>query len=242
MEEGMRRIALPLVAVVVLSAVALAACKDPASSNDAAASSVTPTTSGAAPTSAGEPIIAADAKAEVGKPAPDFTLKDLDGKDVKLSSFKGKKVVLEWFNPGCPFVKAAHSKGSLKEAAKKATASGVVWVAINSGAPGKQGTGVAANKEAAKTWSMDHSILLDESGVVGKAYGATNTPHMMVIDDKGTLVYRGAIDNSPDGEGESAPGGKLVSYVDGALSDLAAARPIGTAETKAYGCSVKYGK
>lgn len=238
----------PLVSASAISLVALvafAACKDPASSNDAATSSATTPasgSSGATPTNAAEPVIAADAKAEVGKPAPDFTLKDVDGKDVKLSSFKGKKVVLEWFNPGCPFVKAAHSKGSLKEAAKKQTANGVVWLAINSGAPGKQGAGADANKAAAKTWSMDHPILLDESGAVGKAYGATNTPHMMVIDDKGTLVYRGAIDNSPDGEGESAPGGKLVSYVDGALSDLAAARPIGTAETKAYGCSVKYGK
>src|SRR5688500_10287965 len=90
------------------------------------------------------------AKAEVGKPAPDFTLKDLDGKDVKLSSFKGKVVVLEWFNPGCPFVKNSHTVGTLKEAAKKHTKNGVVWLAVNSGAPGKQGHGAEANREGAK--------------------------------------------------------------------------------------------
>jgi peroxiredoxin len=179
-------------------------------------------------------------KAEVGKPAPDFTLKDLDGKDVTLSSFKGKVVVLEWFNPGCPYVKKAHTKGSLKAAAKKHTDEGVVWLAVNSGAPGKQGHGADVNREATKTFSMDHPVLLDEGGDIGRAYGATNTPHMMVIDDNGTLVYRGAIDNSPDGEGESPTDGKLVSYVDEALVAIGAGKAPTAAETKAYGCSVKY--
>jgi peroxiredoxin len=178
--------------------------------------------------------------AEVGKPAPDFTLKDLEGRDVRLSSFKGKTVVLEWFNPGCPFVKASHTKGSLKEAARRQTKAGVVWLGVNSGAAGKQGAGVENSRDGAKTFNLDHPILIDESGTVGKMYGATNTPHMMVIDDKGTLVYRGAIDNSPDGEGESPTGGKLVSYVDAAIADLGAGRPVATPETKAYGCSVKY--
>jgi peroxiredoxin len=191
-------------------------------------------------TSTATPSSATMTKAEVGKPAPDFTLKDLDGKEVKLSSFKGKVVVLEWFNPGCPFVKNAHTKGSLKEAAKKHTKNGVVWLAVNSGAPGKQGAGVDANREAAKAFSMEHPILLDESGDVGRTYGATNTPHMMVIDAQGTLVYRGAIDNSPDGEGESPTGGKLVSYVDEAAFAIASGKAPSTTETKAYGCSVKY--
>jgi peroxiredoxin len=182
------------------------------------------------------------ARAEVGKPAPDFALKDLDGKDVRLSSFKGKVVVLEWFNPGCPFVDKSHAKGSLKETARKHTKNGVVWLAVNSAAPGKQGHGVEANREGAKKYGMEHPILVDESGDVGKKYGATNTPHMFVIDDKGTLVYRGAIDNSPDGEGEAPTGGKLVSYVDEALSAIAAGKAPATAETKAYGCGVKYGK
>jgi hypothetical protein len=169
-------------------------------------------------------------------------LKDLDGKEVRLSSFKGKTVVLEWFNPGCPFVKAAHSKGSLKEAARKHTKSGIVWLAVNSAAAGKQGAGADVNRSAAKTWSLEHPILLDEAGTVGKTYGATNTPHIMIVDANGTLVYRGAIDNSPDGEGESAPDGKLVSYADSALADLAAGKPVATPETKAYGCSVKYAR
>ncbi|MBX3191013.1 MAG: redoxin family protein [Labilithrix sp.] len=216
----------------------LAACnrKEPASSVDAATAPTTQSATGpAAPAGEAE-------HAEVGRHAPDFRLKDLDGKEVQLSTFKGKTVVLEWFNPGCPFVKASHTKGSLKDAAKRHTKNGVVWLAVNSGAPGKQGAGVETNREAAKTFSLDHPILLDESGAVGKAYGATNTPHMYVVDEKGTLVYKGAIDNSPDGEGQSAPDGKLVSYVDAAIADLGAGKPVGTAETKAYGCSVKYGK
>jgi peroxiredoxin len=217
-------------------ALTLVACKDgkePAVQNTTGAPATPSTVSPAT-------AAAATDRAEVGKPAPDFALKDLEGKEVRLSSFKGKTVVIEWFNPGCPFVKAAHTKGSLKDAAKRNTKNGVVWLAINSGAPGKQGAGADANRDAAKSFGMEHPILLDEAGTVGKTYGATNTPHMMVIDDKGTLVYRGAIDNSPDGEGESAPGGKLVSSVDSALADLGAGKPITTAETKAYGCGVKY--
>lgn len=195
-------------------------------------------------TSAASPVlapVAPVARAEIGKPAPDFALKDLDGKDVSLASFKGKTVVVEWFNPGCPFVKNAHTKGSLKDAAERHAKSGVVWLAVNSGAAGKQGHGAEANRAGAKTFGMSHPILLDETGAVGKAYGATNTPHLFVVDAKGTLVYRGAVDNSPDGEGESAENGKLVSYVDAALADVAAGRAVATPETKAYGCGVKYG-
>lgn len=176
-----------------------------------------------------------------GKPAPDFTLKDLAGKDVKLSSFKGKVIVLEWFNPGCPFVKRSHTVGSLVDTAKRHTKDGVVWLAINSGAPGKQGNDLAMNTEAVKTWSLTHPILRDEAGTVGKAYGATNTPNMFVINKAGTVVYAGAIDNSPDGEGKSAEGSTLINYVDAALGDLAAGRAVATAVTKPYGCSVKYG-
>ncbi len=181
------------------------------------------------------------APAVVGKPAPDFTLKGLDGKDVKLSSFKGKVVVLEWFNPGCPFVKKSHTVGSLVGTAAKHTKTGVVWLAINSSAPDKQGGDPKDSESAAKTWSLEHPILLDPTGSTGKAYGATNTPHMFVIDSKGTLVYAGAIDNSRDGEGKSPEGGTLINYVDAALADLAAKRAVKTPTTKAYGCGVKYG-
>ena len=149
-------------------------------------------------------------------------------------------VVLEWFNPECPFVRAAHTKGSLVGDADRQQSKGVVWVAINSGGPGKQGHGVDKNRAGRERFGMKHPVLLDESGQVGRQYGAEHTPHMYVIDAKGTLVYKGAIDNSPDGEGESPSGGKLINYVDAALADLAAGRPVATAETEAYGCSVKY--
>jgi peroxiredoxin len=178
--------------------------------------------------------------AELGKPAPDFALTDLDGKTVKLSDFKGKIVVLEWFNPGCPYVKAAHTKGSLVDTAARHAKAGVVWLAINSGAKGKQGHGVEVNSEAKQTFSMNHPVLLDESGQVGRMYGAKHTPHMFVIDEKGTLVYRGAIDNSPDGEGESPSGDKLVNYVDSAIAAVREKKPVSPAQTEAYGCSVKY--
>ena len=177
---------------------------------------------------------------EVGDAAPDFTLRDLDGAPVHLADLKGRIVVLEWFNPGCPFVKASHTKGSLVDAAARATREGVVWLAINSAAPGKQGAGVEVNKAARTEWRLAHPILLDESGAVGKAYGATNTPHLMVIDQDGLLVYRGAVDNSPDGERGAPEGGRLVEYAAVAVEDLRAGKPIRVAQTKAYGCGVKY--
>jgi peroxiredoxin len=177
----------------------------------------------------------------LGKPAPDFTLKDLAGKEVKLSSFKGKVVVLEWFNPGCPFVQKSHTVGSLVDTAKRHIKDGIVWLAINSGAKGKQGNDLAMNTEAAKTWSITHPVLRDEAGTIGKVYGATNTPNMFVIDKAGKVVYAGAIDNSPDGERKSPQGGTLINYVDAALGDVAAGRAVQTAVTKPYGCGVKYG-
>ncbi|MFO0678571.1 MAG: redoxin family protein [Polyangiaceae bacterium] len=178
------------------------------------------------------------ATAAIGRPAPAFTLKDLDGHDVSLASFRGKTVVLEWFNPGCPFVNLAHTKGSLKEMAKRTTSSGVVWLAINSGGAGKQGAGVEANRDGKKKFGLDHPVLLDETGAVGHAYGATNTPHMFVVDAEGTLVYRGAIDDTAGGEPEANE--KVVNYVDDALASLRANKPVAKAETKAFGCSVKY--
>jgi peroxiredoxin len=189
---------------------------------------------------AARPALAASA--EVGKPAPDFTLKDLDGTPVKLSAHRGKVVVLEWFNPGCPFVFASHTKGTLAGAAKREARDGVVWLAVNSGAPGKQGHGVETNRTAAKAWGMKHPVLLDASGEVGKAYGATHTPHLFVVDARGTLVYRGAIDNSPDGERAAPQGGTLIDYVTAALDDVRAGRPVRIAETTAYGCGVKYAR
>jgi peroxiredoxin len=176
-----------------------------------------------------------------GEAAPDFKLKDTDGKTVSLSDFKGKTVVLEWFNPECPFVRAAHTKGSLVGLAKKYTDKGIVWLAINSAAQGKQGFGPEKSKEGAKKFEMGHPVLLDETGATGHAYGATNTPHMFVINKDGKVVYAGAIDNSPDGEKGEPQGGTLVNYVEQALDALAAGKPVPTAQSKAYGCGVKYG-
>lgn|SRR6478735_2030204 len=181
-------------------------------------------------------------RARIGHPAPSFSLPDLDGHQVSLGDFQGKVVVLEWFNPGCPFVRAAHTKGSLVDAAQRARTAGVVWLAINSGAPGQQGHGVEANREGAKTYGLKHPVLLDEDGKVGHSYGAERTPHLFVIDAQGTLVYAGAADNSPDGEGEAPEGGQIIRYVDQALAELAAKKPVSVAFSKAYGCSVKYRK
>ena len=175
--------------------------------------------------------------AQIGSPAPDFTLTDLSGHSFTLSSLKGKTVVLEWFNPGCPYVQNTHGPGgALTALPGTATASGVVWLAINSGAPGKEGADPAANKTAVADWKMNYPVLIDSNGAVGKSYGAATTPHMYVIDPTGKLVYRGAIDNKPLGKGDGA----LVNYVEKALGDLKAGRPVATADTKPYGCSVKY--
>lgn len=182
----------------------------------------------------------AEGPARVGAPAPDFTLTDLDGKSVSLSEFRGKTVVLEWFNPGCPFVRNSHTVGSLKGLAEKHAPEGVVWLAINSGGAGKQGAGIEANREGVKQFGMQHPVLIDEAGKVGQLYGAERTPHMYVVNPEGVLVYKGAIDNSPDGEGQSPVGGKLVNYVDGAIGAIRSGAKVSPEETKAYGCSVKY--
>lgn len=180
-----------------------------------------------------------DQGAALGKPAPKFTLKDLAGKTHRLSSYRGKTVVLEWFNPGCPFVVQAHNKGGvLQTMAADQAKKGVVWLAINSGAPGKQGHGIAANQKAAKRWAMRHPILVDETGKTGRAYGAKTTPHMYVIDAKGTLVYKGAPDNAPFG----SPSGSLESYLANALQDVAQGRKPRKDRTQAWGCSVKYAR
>lgn len=196
-----------------------------------------------------EPKKAEPVMLELGKAAPDFTLTDTDGKEVKLSAFKGKTVVLEWFNPGCPFVKKAHGEGELKTMAKDLMGDDLVWLSINSGAPGKQGAGLDVNKKAKEEFKMDNAILLDESGKVGKMYGATNTPHMFVVNTEGNLIYRGAIDNAPMNEVDperpklkDSKEGELINYVKAAHEDLKGSRDVQLPETKAYGCSVKYAK
>jgi len=177
---------------------------------------------------------------EPGAPAPDFTLKDSDGKSVHLADLKGKYVVLEWFNPECPFVKASHTKGSLVKLPAMEEKKGVVWLGVNSSAAGKPGHGADKTNAARKTFGMTYPVLLDESGKVGKTYGATNTPHLFVIGKDQKVLYAGAIDNSPDGEGKSPQTGHLVNYVEQALSESMTGHTVSVSSTKPYGCSVKY--
>lgn len=174
--------------------------------------------------------------AKVGAPAPTFTLTDTDGKTFNLADHKGQVVVLEWFNPGCPYVVKHHEKLDTMTATYGAFKDkGVVWVAINSGAPGKEGAGLEANKTAKAKWHMEYPVLLDESGAVGKMFGAKTTPHMYIINKDGTLAYAGAIDND-----SSAGKAGDTNYVKQALTQVLAGETVSTPETKPYGCSVKY--
>lgn len=180
-------------------------------------------------------------KAEVGEPgsmAPSFELKDLDGKTVKLSDFKGKVLVIEWYNPECPFIVKHHKTfptfNNLHEEYKSRD---VAFVAINSSAKGKQGHGIEMNKQKAAEFKLPFPVLIDESGEVGKAYGAKTTPHVFVIDADGKIAYNGAVDNN---KSPSKAGDK--NYVKMALDEVLAKKPVTTAKTDPYGCSVKYAK
>lgn len=173
---------------------------------------------------------------KVGDKAPEFTLKDTDGKEVKLSDFKGKIVVLEWFNPDCPFVKKHHDANkTMVTTFEKFKAQGVVWLAINSGAAGKEGAGLERNKQAKADWKLPFPILLDETGKVGKTYGAKRTPEMYIINKDGTIAYEGAIDNNRDAKTLGD-----VNHVEKALAQVVKGETVTEATTKAYGCTVKY--
>lgn len=176
--------------------------------------------------------VRADERAEVGKPAPAFTLKDLDGKEHSLADLKGKVVVLEWFNPDCPYVKKHHVlHKTMKETAAKLAEKGVVWLAINSGAEGKEGAGPERNKRAKEEHAIVYPILLDMDGKVGKAYGARSTPAMYVIDAQGNLAYAGAIDDNKSPKELGA-----INYVARAVEALLASQPVPEPRTnRAYG-------
>ena len=175
--------------------------------------------------------------AEKPAKAPDFSLKNYDGKEVKLADYKGKIVVLEWFNYECPFVRYNYEKAStMKDLAAKYKDKNVVWLAINS--TGHQET--AKNKAYAEEHKILYPILDDRSGDVGRAYHATNTPHIFIINTEGNIVYNGAIDNVP--MGRVPQDGKVVNYVDKALEELTAGKTVSIAKTKPYGCTVKYNK
>jgi len=174
--------------------------------------------------------------AKPGDVAPTFTLTDTEGKTYSLDSHAGKIVVLEWFNPTCPFVVKQHQvTKTINDLARTYSAKGVVFYGINSGAPGNDGSGVEINAKARKDWGIEFPILLDESGDTGKAYGAKNTPLMVVIGTDGKIAYWGAID---DDSSAKTPG--KTNYVAKALDEILAGKPVTTKETRPYGCSVKY--
>lgn len=183
--------------------------------------------------------LSAHAAIKVGEAAPNFTLQAEDGKPHTLTEYKGKTVVLEWTNADCPFVKK-HYSGNMQSLQKTFTAKDVVWLSINSSAPGKQGNIDAAQATAlikAKGAAPTH-LLLDGKGEVGRLYEAKTTPHMFIVDKTGKLAYAGGIDSEPSAD--PADVATATPYVKNALEELLAGKAVTTAVTKPYGCSVKY--
>ena len=185
-------------------------------------------------------ISAPAAAAVVGQPAPAFTLLDSNGKARSLADFGGKVVVLEWWNPECPFVGKHYGSGNMQKLQKEWTAKGVVWLTVNSSAAGQQGhvDGAKANALVNEKGAASTAVLLDHDGKVGRAYGAKTTPHMFVIDGKGKLVYAGGIDDKPSTDQADIASAK--NHVAAALSEVTAGKPVTTASTQPYGCGVKY--
>lgn len=176
-----------------------------------------------------------------GSPAPDFIAKTSEGKELKLSEFKGKIVVLEWLNHGCPFVKK-HYEGKNMQALQEAyTKRGIVWLSVISSSKGAQGWSSPEDAEKARKehGSKASAILLDETGKIGRLYGAETTPHMYVIDKKGLLAYQGAIDDQPYPDLKTLKTVERPFFRD-AIEAVAAGKAPAKALTKAYGCSVKY--
>ncbi len=183
---------------------------------------------------------ALQAAPSVGQDAPDFSLRDTSGKTVKLSDYRGKHVVLEWTNPGCPYVRKHYDSGNMAATQKDATGRGAVWLSINSTAKSSYDYLEPAKLVA---WQKQRkveptAVLMDEQGDAGKAYGARTTPHMYIVDPKGKLVYAGGIDSIAS----SSPSdiAKAVNYVRQGLAEATAGKPITAATTRPYGCSIKY--
>lgn len=175
-----------------------------------------------------------------GVAAPDFTARDADGNALRLSDFRGKTVVLEWTNSGCPFVRAHYDSGTMQQRQREARAAGVVWLTINSGAPGKQGhvDGPGAKAEIATNKAAPAHYLLDADGRVGKLYEAKTTPHMFVIRPDGVLAYQGAIDDKPTAVEADAK--TATPWAKNAITAVVAGKAPAPAITRPYGCSVKY--
>ena len=176
----------------------------------------------------------------LGRPAPNFTLADANGRPVSLSDFRGRTVVLEWNNPECPFSRKHYGSGNMQRTQAAAVGDGIVWLTINSSAPGNQGhmNGAEARAFLASSGARPAHYLLDPGGEVGRAYDARTTPHMYVINGAGSLVYAGAIDDRPTANPDDIPGAR--NHVLAALAELKAGRPVSVASSRPYGCSVKY--
>jgi hypothetical protein len=178
--------------------------------------------------------------ATVGQTAPNFSAKDTSGRVVQLADFKGKTVVLEWVNPGCPYVRKHYNGGNMQGTQQDAAAKNVVWLAINSTAtdhpdylkPADLGKWMKEQKAPAT------HTLMDEEGKIGKAYGARTTPHLYIVDKQGALVYAGGIDSIPTASASDIP--KATNYVKVSLTEMVGGKPVSNAVTRAYGCSVKY--
>jgi hypothetical protein len=182
----------------------------------------------------------ASAELQIGKAAPNFSANDINGRVVKLSDFRGKTVVLEWNNPECPFVKKHYGSGNMQKTQAAAKKDGVVWLSINSGAEGKQGhmDGAKAKAMLAAVKAQPTAYLLDPKGVVGNGYGAKTTPHMYIINPRGTLVYMGGIDDKPTPNPADINGAR--NHVLAALSELRAGKAVSVPTSRPYGCAVKY--
>jgi peroxiredoxin len=176
----------------------------------------------------------------VGSTAPDFSLQDSKGKTQSVSQYKGKYVVLEWFNPDCPFVKKHYGSGNMQKLQEEFTAKGVIWLSIDSSAPGLEGylTAEQANAKMADWKTKQTAFVFDPDGKAGRAYGAKTTPHMFVIDPEGKIVYEGAIDSKATPN--PADLASSTNYLKVALDESLAGKTVSTATTKPYGCSIKY--
>ena len=176
----------------------------------------------------------------IGEPAPDFEGVDTHGEVHRLGDYRGKIVVLEWTNHDCPFVRKHYGAGNMQDQQREAAAQGVVWLSVISSAPGKQGhvSPGEADELSRKRDAQPHAVILDTEGKIGHSYTAKTTPHMFIIDADGTLVYMGGIDSITSANPDDIP--RATQYVRVALQEMAAGKPVSSAVTKPYGCSVKY--
>lgn len=182
----------------------------------------------------------AAASVETGAQAPAFSVRDANGATRTLAEFRGRMVILEWTNHGCPYVRKHYDAGNMQALQRDATADGIVWLQVISSAPGEQGylDGPGALARVRTDNASPTATLLDPTGVMGRAYGARNTPQMFIISPQGVVLYQGAIDDRPSARPATLEGAN--NYVRAALADIEAGRPVQTAETTPYGCSVKY--